>query len=387
MHYFVSAGEPSGDIHGHNLIKALRQKDPTARFSGFGGDQMRSVGCHLLYPLCNLSVMWFLRVFLNIITFLRLRSQATEFFQREKPDAVILIDFPGFHWHLAYRAKREGIPVFYFVPPQLWAWGAWRVQKMKDSVDCVLSALPFEHEWYLQNGVRSEFIGHPFYDNLEQKILDQDFLSRQKERPGRIVAILPGSRTQEVTRNFSDILDAACRVYREVPNTRFLVASYNDTQAEVARKKIIGRDLPIDVQVGRTSEIIESAECCIMVSGSVSLEVMYHLKPAVVVYRLSRIALRVGKAFMKVKYITLVNLLARKEIFPEFLTDHNAAIEISSIVTDWLTKPSSENSVTTQLAALKSEIAQSGACDRAANCIIGTLRENRIPETIIKNAA
>src|SRR4051794_631650 len=126
MHVFVSAGEPSGDLHGANLILELKRLDPDVRLSGFGGDRMAAAGCQLLYPLCKHSVMWFLQVVKQIFTFIRLLDQAQEFFRRERPDVVVVIDYPGFHWKLAERAKAEGIPVVYFVPPQIWAWAQWR---------------------------------------------------------------------------------------------------------------------------------------------------------------------------------------------------------------------------------------------------------------------
>src|SRR5262245_31014389 len=127
MRIFLSAGEPSGDLHGANLIRELRRRHPDIEVVGFGGDRMTEAGARLLYPLCNLAVMWFLRVLTNLALFIRLTWRADRYFRDEKPDAVVLIDFPGFHWGLAKRAHARGIPVFYFVPPQLWAWAGWRV--------------------------------------------------------------------------------------------------------------------------------------------------------------------------------------------------------------------------------------------------------------------
>src|SRR6266508_1929366 len=158
MHLFISAGEPSGDLHGANLIRALKRLEPSIRFSGFGGDKMEAAGCKLLYPLTKLAVMWFLRAILNIFTFIRLLKRAKRFFRDEKPDAVIVIDFPGFHWQVAKRAHAQGIPVYYFVPPQLWAWAGWRIEKMKKWVRHVLSALPFEDDWYCERGMPSTYI-------------------------------------------------------------------------------------------------------------------------------------------------------------------------------------------------------------------------------------
>src|SRR5207302_9874032 len=137
MRIFLSAGEPSGDIHGANLIRQLHKLEPRAECVGFGGDNMGAAGCRLLYPLCRLAVMWFLRVLAHAPTFLDLLSRADRYFRHCRPDAVVLIDYPGFNWWLARRACFHGIPVFYFVPPQLWGWGGWRVRKMRRWMDHV----------------------------------------------------------------------------------------------------------------------------------------------------------------------------------------------------------------------------------------------------------
>src|SRR5438067_1848944 len=150
MHLFISAGEPSGDLHGANLIGELKNLDPTIRISGFGGDRMAAAGCQLIYPLSKHSVMGIANVLKQIFTFIRLLNLAAEFFRKERPDLIVVIDYPGFHWRLAARAKKLGIPVVYFVPPQIWAWAQWRVKKMRRLITHVLSALPFEHEWLTQ---------------------------------------------------------------------------------------------------------------------------------------------------------------------------------------------------------------------------------------------
>ena len=382
MHLFISAGEPSGDLHGANLIKALKRIDPSIKCVGFGGDLMEQAGCRLLFPLTKLAVMWFVRAILNIFTFLRLLKQAKQYFREQKPDAVVVIDFPGFHWALAKRAHDEGIPVYYFVPPQLWAWAGWRIKKMKKYVDHVLAALPFEDKWYHEHGMRSDYIGHPYFDELAAKVLDQTFLAKQREQPGRVVAILPGSRMQEVTRNLTDMLEAAAHVHQKHPEVRFVVASFNEAQAEVARKMVNGLGLPVQICVGRTPEIIESAEVCISVSGSVSLEIMHKLKPATVLYRLGWLSLRVGRIFMRCKYISLVNLLADREIYPEYLTDKSAGPDIALRVLEWLDDPAKAAETRRLLREVLDRVAQPGACERAAAFL-----QQRIGQQTSKRAA
>jgi lipid-A-disaccharide synthase len=370
MHVFISAGEPSGDLHGANLIRELKRLDTTVRLTGFGGDRMAAAGCELVYPLCKHSVMWFFHVIKQIFTFLRLLDDAQAFFRRERPDVVVVIDYPGFHWKLAQRAKAEGIPVVYFVPPQIWAWAQWRVKKMRRLMTHVLSALPFEHEWLTERGVRSTYIGHPYFDELAAQQLDPTFLAAERAKPGRIVGILPGSRNQEVIRNIPEMLRAARRIHAAQSDTRFLVAAFNEHQAELARAEANRWQMPVEVHVGRTPEIIELSECCIAVSGSVSLELMYHRKPAVIVYRLKRLDLKVARPFMKVPFITLVNLLAKEEVYPEFLTDRDPSKGVADRILAFLTDPARRDAVRRKLHLLCDEVAKPGACEKAARFIL-----------------
>ena len=178
---------------------------------------MTEAGATLLYPLVNLAVMWFVNVILNIITFIRLIFRADHYFRTERPDAVILIDYPGLHWRIARRAKKRGIPVFYYVPPQIWAWAGWRVKNVQKFVDLVLCSLPFEPDWYRARGVSHvEYVGHPYFDEIAERELDEAFLDRI--RAGSVsdgqplVSILPGSRTQELTRNLPIMVRAAAKL-------------------------------------------------------------------------------------------------------------------------------------------------------------------------------
>ncbi len=373
MRLFISAGEPSGDLHGANLVRSLRQLDPTIDCVGFGGPHMEAAGTRLLYPLCRFAVMWFLRVFTNAHVFLQVLSQADRYFRHQRPDAVIMIDYPGFHWWLARRARFHGIPVFYFVPPQLWAWAGWRVEKMRRFVDHVLCSLPFEEAWYRERGVTAHYIGHPYFDELPRQQLGAQFLAEQRNRAGSIIAMLPGSRTQEVERNLGTMLRAAARIHAARPDTRFLVASFKESQRDMVLAKLRKYPLPVEAHVGRTPEIIELAHSCMAVSGSVGLELLYRGKPTVVVYRISPLDLKVGNFFKKCKYISLVNLLADAELFPEYLTDHCVAEGVSGHILRWLDDPAAYAETCRQLASLREQVALPGACDRAAQFVLTAL--------------
>jgi lipid-A-disaccharide synthase len=383
MHIFISAGEPSGDLHGANLIRALRHFHPEIQCVGFGGEKMASAGCRLLYPLCELAVMWFARVFARAPLFLQLLSQADRYFRHQRPDAVIVIDYPGFHWWLARRAHFHGIPVFYFVPPQLWAWAGWRVKKMRRWVDHVLCALPFEEPWYRSRGVSAHYVGHPYFDELSEQALDGQFLAHQRARAGTIIGLLPGSRDQEVERNLSTLIRAAHLIHTARPETRFLVACFKpshqqDVQSYLDRFAAAGSGvLPIETCVGQTPEIIELSHSCIAVSGSVGLELLYRQCPSVVLYRIGRIDLKVGRFFMTTPYVSLVNMLAGRELFPEFLTDRCEADAIACHVLGWLNESEKYQELRRELQELRDRVGQPGACERAAEFIFSKLSRKK----------
>jgi lipid-A-disaccharide synthase len=396
---FFSAGEPSGDLHGANLIRALRQAQPDLRAVGYGGPKMAEAGCQLHADLTALAVMWFSRVLLNLHKFIALLWAAERAFRNDRPDAVVLIDYPGFNWWMARKAKKHGIPVFYYAPPQIWAWASWRIKKMRRYVDHVLCALPFEADWYRQRGCRATFVGHPYFDEVRQHPVDAGFIAERRHLPGPLVVILPGSRTQEVTHNLRWLLRAAEIIRAAVPGVRFAVAGFKLPQAEFARQLVAGTDLDVEVCVGRTPELIRLADCCLAVSGSVSLELLYHTKPTVVLYWIPRYAYLVQSFFRRVKYITLVNLLstgklyagdnapydpdqpdAELVLFPEYLTCEDKSRQIAAHAVEWLTDESRRSDRVAQLAELKARVCHGGASVRAADLILNSL--DKLPRRV-----
>lgn len=390
MKIFFSVGEPSGDLHGANLIRELHRQRPDLEFTGFGGPRMAVAGCHLLADLTRLAVMWVLHAALNLHKFWALYRQAQRSFRESRPDAVVLIDYPGFNWWIAKAAKQQGIPVFYYGVPQMWAWAGWRIRKMRRLVDHVLCKLPFEETWYRRRGCHATYVGHPYFDQLRGEQLDQTFLDERGARPGPLVTILPGSRTQEVAKNLTWFLKAAELVQGQVPETRFAIASFNETQAAAARAQVQARGLNVEVCVGRTPELIHLSHCCMACSGSVSLELLYHTKPSVILYWVDRLSYWVAtQLFIKVKFITLVNLLASDEpflaagkkydpaeasdervLFPEYLTYQDRSAELAAHITGWCRDPQQHARRVQELTQLKDKYAQAGASSYAAEYLL-----------------
>jgi lipid-A-disaccharide synthase len=391
---FFSAGEPSGDVHGANLIRQLKRRCDRVEAVGYGGPEMAAAGCRLHADLTALAVMWFLRALLNLDKFWALAGRADRYFRHHRPDAVVLIDYPGFNWWIAWRAKVHRIPVFYYMPPQIWSWARWRVKKMRRLVDHVLCSLPFEEPWLAEHGCNVTFVGHPFFDEVRWHALDETFLARYRSRPGPLVAILPGSRTQEVRSNLSCFLRAAALVRAEVPDVRLAIAAFKPHHAQIARELVSSSGLPVEVHVGKTPELMALADCAMAVSGSVSLELLYHTTPTVILYSISRTAYFVQSFFRKVKYITLVNLLTTDELFPrdltpfdpaqpdadrvlfpEYLTWEDKSPQIAAHVAEWLTDAGKREARIADLARLKARVAHGGASARAAEYILRTLAD------------
>ncbi len=405
MKIFFSVGEPSGDLHGANLIRQLRRQQPGLEAVGYGGPRMAAAGCQLHADLTQLAVMWLARVLLNLHRFWDLVSQADRYFRHQRPDAVVLIDYPGMNWWIARRAKTHGIPVFYYGTPQMWAWAGWRVRKMRRLVDHVLCKLPFEPPWYRQRGCQATFVGHPYFDEMQQRSLDTSFIQRQRQQQGPLITILPGSRTQEVVKNLPSFLKAAQHVQAACPEVRFAVASFSQRQAVMARRMVATKaELPVEVHHGRTPELIHLAHSCMACSGSVSLELLYHEKPTVIHYRVSRgfylfVRLCQRMLQLRVKYITLVNMLAdepfssrprpfdpesaqaEQAVFPEFPTCQDKSEWLARYLVEWLTDAEAYQQRIQRLRTIKAKVAHGGASRTAAGYILDQLsqRPTKIP--------
>lgn len=406
MRIFFSVGEPSGDLHGANLIHKLKQRNPNIQCCGFGGPRMRAAGCEVDADVTQLAIMWFLSALVQIGRFWKLYQHAKRVFQQQRPDAVVLIDYPGFNWWVARAAKRHGIPVYYYGVPQMWAWASWRIKKMRRLIDHTLCKLPFEAEWYQQRGCDAEYIGHPYFDEVAERRMDESFLHGQRQQTGPLVALLPGSRKQEVERNGPELLRAALKAWRQHPEMRFAVACFNDVQREIIKEQLAhlqceadGR-LPVELHVNRTPELIEAAHCCLACSGSVSLELMCAAKPSAIVYRMSRMQYAIGKRLIKVRYMTLVNLLAMEDRFepggapydpaqpradrvpmPEYPTYEDRSDQLAAHLVAWTTDPAAYQTARDRLVALRDQYAKPGASARAAEYILQTLQPAKQPRT------
>ena len=393
MRVFVSAGEPSGDHHAALLVRAIRERRPDVEVAGLGGPHMADEGVDLVADMTQFAVMWLSRAILNIHRFIDLARRAERSFLDAKPDVCVLVDFPGFHWWLAWRAKRHGIPVVFYCPPQIWAWASWRVKKMRRLVDHVLSALPFEHDWFTAHGLRSTLVGHPFFDELDTAIIRHSVATTVVEP---LVLLLPGSRGQEIEGVLGTLLQSAAIIRRSVPGARFAIGALHDRHArridEMLRANREASGLGIEVHAGRTRSLIGEATAAIACSGSVSLELLAARVPTVIVYRISGFAYIVQSWFRRARFITLVNLLACREpigpvqpvlvppiavppadpeaVYPEYLAVSVPAERSAVHVVEWLTDAAQRRRTLERIEAVAATVARPGSAARAAEAVL-----------------
>jgi len=385
MRLFFSVGEPSGDQHAAHLVDELSRRVPNIEIAGFGGPLMQKRGIDLLYPLTELAVMGIVQVLPLIRKFRGLVRQAEAYFDHQAEsgnpvDGVVLVDFPGFNWWIARAAKRRGIPVFYYCPPQLWAWASWRIRKMRRNVDHVLCCHPFEAAWYLERNMPAEHVGHPFYDEIAEKKLDGKFLEEQRlKSQGQVtVAILPGSRNGEIRHNWPLQVEVMRRLSAERPNLRFLTACYRDHQRETCERHLTEKNLnlPVELCVGKTSEILEVCDLCYMVSGSVSLEVMSRGKPAVVLYHVDRLFALLAKTLVRCRWMSLPNLIEGQTVIPEFPLYGSAREgieEMTTLLGKWIDDPEELKRKTMEMRELRDRVAVTGGIGKAADAILKRL--------------
>jgi lipid-A-disaccharide synthase len=375
------------------LVRAIRERRPDVEVAGLGGPHMADEGVDLVADMTQFAVMWLSRAILNIHRFIDLARRAERSFLDAKPDVCVLVDFPGFHWWLAWRAKRHGIPVVFYCPPQIWAWASWRVKKMRRLVDHVLSALPFEHDWFTAHGLRSTLVGHPFFDELDTAIIRHSVATTVAEP---LVLLLPGSRGQEIEGVLGTLLQSAAIIRRSVPGARFAIGALHDRHArridEMLRANREASGLGIEVHAGRTRSLIGEATAAIACSGSVSLELLAARVPTVIVYRISGFAYIVQSWFRRARFITLVNLLACREpigpvqpvlvppiavppadpeaVYPEYLAVSVPAERSAVHVVEWLTDAAQRRRTLERIEAVAATVARPGSAARAAEAVL-----------------
>jgi lipid-A-disaccharide synthase len=369
LRILLSCGEPSGDLYAGALTRELKTLDPSARIFGLGGPEFAAAGGILIEDYRGLAVTGLTEALAKVprsyATIKRLTANA----RAERPHAAVVIDFPDFNFPLARRLKKLGIPIVYYISPQIWAWRGGRLRTIRALADRVLVIFPFEEAIYKEAGVPVEFVGHPLIDLATPSAPRHVFLRAHGLSPSApTVAVLPGSRPNEVARILPDLASAAVLIRHTIVNAQFLVArapNLDDHLFERAR----AAGVPIKIVEGETDAILASADIALTASGTATVQTALHDTPMVIVYRLSPVTYRIGRRLVKLDSVGMVNLIAGEKIVPELIQDEFTPEAVAREAISLLTDLTRVARVREALARVRAKLGGPGASRRAARAI------------------
>ena len=365
----IVAGEASGDLHGARLVEAMLKRRSDISFCGIGGIELASRGMEILFNAASIAVVGLFEV-LGHIRDIRLAMRTMEEeMERRRPALLILIDFPDFNLILAGKARKLGIPVYYYISPQVWAWRSGRVKKIADRVERMAVILPFEKDFYQKKGMAVDFVGHPLLDSVSAPISKDEFRTRLKLRPDtKLVGLLPGSRKREVETLLPVFFEAAKRLAGQTTTkTAFLLVAapgMDNSLLSTCNSEGMGIDCHI-IREDRYSAM-QACDVVMAASGTVTLELAILQTPMVVAYRVSPFSYLVGRRLIKVEYVTLVNLVAGKKVVPELLQENAEAASLCREVRMLLENETANQEMRKELGRVKTMLGSPGASDRAA---------------------
>jgi len=369
MRILMVAGEASGDMHGAGVVRALRRRVPEVDVFGIGGDAMHREGMDLLLHCARLSFMGFVEVVRNVHVVRSAEGQLVAAMDARRPDVVVLIDFPGFNFRIARRAKARSIPVLYYISPQVWAWHKGRVKTMKRLVDRMKVILPFEVDLYREAGIDVEFVGHPIVERIGATMPREVFFERHGFDPAKkLVALFPGSRVQEIDHILPTMLAAAERV-RVATGVQVALGAAPNLGNRVLRK-YCAADAPVTVLEHATYDLMCHADAALVTSGTATLETGWFGTPMVVVYRTSPATFFIGRLLVDVPYIGLVNIVAGKKIVPEYIQHDMTVTHLTEALQRLVADEAYAGEIRRNLACIRERLGGPGASDRVAEGIL-----------------
>ncbi|MFN3918035.1 MAG: lipid-A-disaccharide synthase [Flavobacteriales bacterium] len=364
MKYYLIAGEASGDLHASNLVKELKIKDSDAEFRGWGGNLMHEEGVHLVKHYKELAFMGFTEVLANMSTILKNIKHCKSDIKEWRPHVVIYIDYPGFNMRIAPYVKSLGIKSLWYISPQVWAWKQGRVHKLNRMTDRMFVILPFEKDFYQKFGYQVDFVGHPLLDAIAH------FRSQKTEQlyaDKQVVALLPGSRKQEISKMLPEFL----KVTKHFPEYKFVVAGA-PSQDESFYSSFLGDYPQVELVQGKTYDLLLEAKAAVVTSGTATLETALFKVPEVVAYKGGRISYYIARWLIKVKFISLVNLIMDKEVVKELIQDEmneeNLKNELNRLLDE-----SGKNELMEAYQELEQKLGGKGASEKTATLVLKSL--------------
>ena len=364
----IIAGELSGDVQGGKLVAAIKELSPDVTITGIGGDNMEAAGMELLHHIREMSFLGFTEVLKHLPFIHKIMNELTEWIETNRPETIVLIDYPGFNLKLAARAKKLGCRVVYYISPQIWAWGGGRIKKIARFVDHMIVVFPFEEELYRSAGVKVDFVGHPILEGLDSEFTKEEFFEiHDLKLDNPIVGLLPGSRAQEVENLYLPMLEAVELMKKELPNL----------QTVTGVSPTLNEDLYENIQAGRrvehskaTYDLMKHADLLFVASGTATLESACFGSPMIIVYKVSPISWLLGKMLIKLKNIGLVNIVAGRQIVPELLQSEVTAARLAAEGVSLLGDKTLMEDTIKKLLMVKESLGKTGASKRAAEIIV-----------------
>lgn len=371
------AGEVSGDLHGSHLVEAIHNIDPEVHFFGVGGEGLKRSGMELLYSAHSLSVVGVTEVFIKLRPILKALRRLKKSLEQEKPDLVILIDFPDFNFRLAKIAHRRGIPILYYISPQVWAWRPKRIRWIARWVKKMVVLFSFEVPLYEAAGVDVEWVGHPLIDivkpTLSKEVAFKKFGLDPKRRT---VGLLPGSRIHEVERLLPPLLASAHLLQKEIPDLQFILPLAPSLPKTILSSYLENISVPVNVVEGFNYDVMNLSDLLITASGTATLEGAILRKPMIIIYKVSFLSYWIGRALIQVDHIGLVNLLAGKEIAPELIQQDVHPQRIAEEAILILRDPTLSRKMTDAMDEVCQKLGEPGAAQRAARIVLSLLYQS-----------
>jgi len=367
----VVAGEPSGDVHGANLLRELKRMGLDFCAFGIGGDSLRSSGMELISHFGDLSVVGFWEVMRRLPALRRAMRDLFRAMVSRRPDIVVLIDYPGFNLRFARLARQRGYKTLYYITPQIWAWGGWRIRTMYRFVDKLVVVLPFEKRFYENLGLDVSFVGHPVLDLVERRLSREEFCARLGLNPGApIIGLLPGSRADEVKRILPTLL-LSVRAFDDAQCVLALSSNLDRSIVEEAVERLLSR---VRIVTGMTYEAMGCSDLLLVASGTATLEAAVLSTPMIIVYRVSLLSWIIAKFLVKTAHIGLVNLVAGRGVVPEFIQFRATPRRLSSAIGELLEDRARRESMAFELKRVRELLGERGATERAARIVVEMLQ-------------
>ena len=374
----IVAGEASADLHGANLVRAMRRLEPSIRFRGIGGAGMESQGAEILTPCSELSVVGLTEVFPKLLTIARAYGRLKSILKKDRPDLLILIDFPDFNLMLARVAKRLGVPVLYYISPQVWAWRKGRVEKLRRRVDRLAVILPFEEPFYRQKGLEVEYVGHPLLDVIPS-CMQKDEARKELNMEGAspLIGLLPGSRKEEVVNLLPTMVKAAAELRASFPKLKCLLPRAPTIPEELIASMLENRSVEINVTSGQIHRVLSACDCAFVASGTATLEAAILQVPMVILYRVSRLSYWIGRKVIRVPAIGLPNLVAEKKIVPELIQDEATPARLTLEALSLLGDDKRKDHMVKELAKVREKLGSLSASQRTAQIALEMISVHR----------